>query len=139
MNSAGIGAKGIGHRRSVRRSTAWSRATVRLGFRSAQSTATGGTHQMAIDTTAPRSRRGLLTAGIGALGALVATAVARPDPGAADTDTSAGHKGGTNSTSAETRITSSGGIALKGVVSTSTANLAGVAGVSNSPHASGAF
>jgi hypothetical protein len=94
---------------------------------------------MAIETTAPRSRRALLTAGIGALGALAATAIGRPDPVAADTDTSAVHKGVNNPTSAETRITSSGGIALKGVVNTGTANLAGVAGVSNSPHASGVF
>src|SRR3954470_7990561 len=65
----------------------------------------GREDEMAIDTTAPRSRRALLTAGIGALGALAATAIGRPDPVAAATDTTAVHKGVNNPTSAETRIT----------------------------------
>lgn len=60
-----------------------------------------------------RTRRMLLTGGLGGLGAWLAGAVTRPQPALAATDAAAVHKGVNNPTSALTTITCSGATALK--------------------------
>lgn len=84
------------------------------------------------------TRRAVLGGAIGAVAGFAGRLMGPPNSAAAAGDPDAVHKGVNNPTSAVTTITSSG-TALQGITNTSTANKAGLVGISSSPHASGVF
>jgi hypothetical protein len=94
---------------------------------------------MAVEGGDLRTRRAVLSGAIGAVAGFLVNAVGRPAPVEATTDSQAVHKGVVNATGALTTVSNSSGAAIKGVANTSASNMAGVIGVSSSPHASGIF
>jgi hypothetical protein len=89
---------------------------------------------MAIDKEAPRSRRALLGAALGATGALVAGALGRPDAVRAGTDGDV-VLGGNNDANSTTRVTATGQHAIEGRTNSGD----GLRGWSDGANSSGVF